>query len=183
MWTDDGRTDRRVNTIAQSEHFVLRWAKNAGYQHFLLFPWIFQKASCTGSLKVVIEWSIVNPLPHNNAFCWLKRYIAVKKHCDKRRNCLKQAISPFLTTFSTLYGTYFPFLMLFKMPSAIPFNFFNFSLEFCLPNRKSLQKTISNLMKVAEMGRKHCWKKGEIACYEQFLLFPQCFLQHCTADM
>ena len=24
------------------------------------------------------------------------------------------------------------------------------------------------------MGRKHCGK-GEIACYEQFLLFPQCF--------
>ena len=24
--------------------------------------------------------------------------------------------------------------------------------------------------------------KGEIACYEQFLLFPQCFLKTCTAD-
>ena len=25
--------------------------------------------------------------------------------------------------------------------------------------------------------------KGEIARYEQFLLFPQCFLKTCTADM
>ena len=25
--------------------------------------------------------------------------------------------------------------------------------------------------------------KGEIACYEQFLLFPQCFQKTCTADM
>ena len=25
--------------------------------------------------------------------------------------------------------------------------------------------------------------KGEIACYEQFLLFPQCFQNACTADM
>ena len=31
------------------------------------------------------------------------------KHCEKRRNCLLQAISPFLTMFSILYGTYFPF--------------------------------------------------------------------------
>ena len=28
------------------------------------------------------------------------------------------------------------------------------------------------------MGRKHCWK-GEIARYEQFLLFPQCFQKAC----
>ena len=44
------------------------------------------------------------------------------KHCEKRRNCLQQAISPFLTMFPTLYGTYFPFYMHFKMSSAICFN-------------------------------------------------------------
>ena len=34
------------------------WGKreNAGYWHFLLFPQCFQKASDTGSLKVVIVW-------------------------------------------------------------------------------------------------------------------------------
>ena len=44
------------------------------------------------------------------------------KHCGKRRNCLLQAISPFLTLFSTLYGTYFSFSIHFKMSSAICFN-------------------------------------------------------------
>ena len=31
------------------------------------------------------------------------------KHREKRRNCLKQAISPFLTMFSALCGTYFSY--------------------------------------------------------------------------
>ena len=31
----------------------------------------------------------------------------IRKHCEKRRNCLLQAISPFLTKFSTLYGACF----------------------------------------------------------------------------
>ena len=35
--------------------------------------------------------------------------------------------------------------------------------------------------KVLRKGRKH-WGKGEIARYEQFLLFPQCFQKTCTAD-
>ena len=37
-----------------------------------------------------------------------ERYIT-GKHCEKRRNCLKQTISSFLAMFSTLYGTYFSF--------------------------------------------------------------------------
>ena len=47
MWTDDWQTDGRMDngrwviTIAHSEHFVLRWAKIAGNQHFLLFPQCF----------------------------------------------------------------------------------------------------------------------------------------------
>ena len=34
------------------------------------------------------------------------------------------------------------------------------------------------MAKVIQMGRKHC-EKGEIARYEQFLLFPQCFQKSC----
>ena len=30
--------------------------ENAGYQHFLLFPQCFQKATFSGSLKVRIDW-------------------------------------------------------------------------------------------------------------------------------
>ena len=54
-----------------------------------------------------------------------------------------------------------------------------------LPNWKSLQTTISNLMKTAESSlnrEKTLWEKGEIAHYEQFHLFPQCFQKTCTAD-
>ena len=45
-------------------------------------------------------------------------------------------------------------------------------------NWKSLKTTISNLMKMAKKFSKRVEStvgKGEIACYEQFLLFPQCF--------
>ena len=36
--------------------------------------------------------------------------------------------------------------------------------------------------KVPQMDRKH-WEKGEIARYEQFLLFPQSFQKTSIADM
>ena len=32
-------------------------------------------------------------------------------------------------------------------------------------------------------GVENTWGKGEIARYEQFLLFPQCFQKTCAADM
>ena len=32
------------------------------------------------------------------------------------------------------------------------------------------------------IGLKNTLGKGEIACYEQFLLFPECFQKTCTAD-
>ena len=44
-------------------------------------------------------------MPH---FDTLMRY-RCGKHCETRRNLLKQAISPFLTMFSTLYGFYVSF--------------------------------------------------------------------------
>ena len=40
--------DRVKNTVGKGE--------NAGYQHFLLFPYCFQKPSLLGSLKVGIVW-------------------------------------------------------------------------------------------------------------------------------
>ena len=57
-------------------------------------------------------------MPHFDA----PKIYSCEKHCEKRRNCLLQAISPFLTMFSTLYDTYFQLLMYFKMLSAIRFN-------------------------------------------------------------
>ena len=45
--------------------------------------------------------------------------------------------------------------------------------------------SILNLMKVAKYfleGWKILWEKGEIARYEQFLLFQQCFQKTYTSD-
>ena len=44
--------------------------------------------------------------------------------------------------------------------------------------KKVCRMTISNLMKMAEWVESTVGK-GEIACYEQFLVFPQCFLKAC----
>ena len=38
------------------EENIIGKGENAGYQHFLLFPLCFQKASLPGSLKVMIVW-------------------------------------------------------------------------------------------------------------------------------
>ena len=70
------------------------------------------------STKMKFHLIHFHTIPHFDA---LKIY-SCGKHCEKRRNCLEQAISPFLTMFSTLYGTYFPFYMHFKISSAICFN-------------------------------------------------------------
>ena len=52
--------------------------------------------------------------------------------------------------------------------------------------RKILQTTISYLMKMVESSSKwieNTVGKGQIACYEQFLLFfLQCFRKTCTVD-
>ena len=50
----------------------------------------------------------------------------------------------------------------------------------------SLRTTILNLMKMEESSPnsyKNTVGKGEIACFYQFLLFPQCFQNICTADL
>ena len=57
-------------------------------------------------------------IPHFDA---LKIY-SFGKHRENRRNCLQQTISPFVTMFSTLSGTYFLFSTCFEMSSAICFN-------------------------------------------------------------
>ena len=95
------------------------WEKrNCSLREISSFPTMFSKLSAVDALKWVSLESTVNPLPHSAAF---KRY-SCGKHCEKRRNCLEQAISHFLTMFSILYSTYFSFQMHFKMLFAVSFN-------------------------------------------------------------
>ena len=57
---------------------IVEKGENDGFQHFLLFPQCFQKASFSGSLKVGIVWERVNCLPHNPDF-----QLPVVKHLFK----------------------------------------------------------------------------------------------------
>ena len=57
-------------------------------------------------------------MPHIDAL----KISSCGKHCEKRRNCLSQAVSPFLAMLSTLYAHYFSCEMHFKMSSPIGFS-------------------------------------------------------------
>ena len=82
--------DDKINVIEKWK-FVLERIKNivgkgenAGFQHFLLFPHCFQKASCTGSLKVRI---VCKELTLFQTYLFAVQIFC--KHCGKRRNCLQ----------------------------------------------------------------------------------------------
>ena len=112
-----------------------KWVENtvrkgeiARYQQFLLFPQCFQitwtiglvwervivlKTGCS-KLKVRAHVSIPYTSPLKAHYHTMPHFDALKifgcrKNCEKTRNCLKQANSPLLTMFSTLYGTHFSF--------------------------------------------------------------------------
>ena len=57
--------------------------ENAGYQHFLLFPQCFQKASLSGLLKVRLFGKELNPLAQKQGF----RPIQNKGRCRQQGNC------------------------------------------------------------------------------------------------
>ena len=55
--------DRVENIVGKGE--------NAGYQHFLLFPQCYEKASFTGTSKGVIVWEWVNTFAKSIDLCQL----------------------------------------------------------------------------------------------------------------
>ena len=68
------------------------------------------------------------------------------------------------------------------------FNHKNKSVFADLLDSSKLKEFADDYFKLVENGRKFSKQvkntvaKGEIARYEQFLLFPQCFQKTCTAD-
>ena len=62
------------------------------------------------------------------------------------------------------------------MASATALSFLQ-TTYFRLLQTECFQTATLNLIKLAVLqeGRKHSWGKGEINCYEQFLLFPPVF--------
>ena len=47
---------QKLKFVLKTVENIVEEGEDADYQHFLLFPQCFQKASHTGSLKVVIVW-------------------------------------------------------------------------------------------------------------------------------
>ena len=81
----------------------------------------------------------------------------------KRRNCSLRAISPFPAVFLP-----FPKRQILDLSQLKKFTDDNFKFD---ENDRKFSKRVENTV-----------GKGEIARYEQFLLFPQCFLKICIAD-
>ena len=68
-------TKKKINFVLGRVENIVGKGENAGYQHFLLFPQCFQKASFSGSLKVEIMWERVKDWRRNifSKACWNKR--------------------------------------------------------------------------------------------------------------
>ena len=101
----------------------------ATFSHVIFSATVFCRVSrsqfCIVKNKTFLTYYYT--MPH---FDVLKIY-SCRKHCKKRRNFLKQAISPFLTLFSNLYGTYFPFQMHFNLRCRLQFASIWTSQKFC----------------------------------------------------
>ena len=120
--------------------------ENALFKLFLLFPQCFQKLSIVNVLSCQNEYLWSKGLTHyqmTNILDWskLKQNAedilthshtmtpfdapgkqALWKHCWKRRNCSKRAISPFPTVFSTCLDSFLPFSSNLKLSSANSFS-------------------------------------------------------------
>ena len=53
---DEIELAEKLKFVLERVENIVEKGENAGYQHFLLFPQCFQKASILGSLKVGIVW-------------------------------------------------------------------------------------------------------------------------------
>ena len=85
-------------------HIVGR-EKRAGKQPFS--PPFSTMFSIPSQMNFIIR-IIFNPFPHNDTF-WRPWEQAFWKHCGKRKNCSKRAISPFPTVFSTCLDNFLHF--------------------------------------------------------------------------
>ena len=92
------------------------------------------------------------------------------KHCEKRRNCSLQAISPFLTMFSLV-----------RLHAAFCGNGLNKQNNFGLSKLKTFADDNKNWTKQSSFvfGKvENIVGKGENAAHQHFLPFPQYFQEH-----
>ena len=77
---------------------IVAKGKIAYYEQYLLLPQCFQKLSA--AKQSTAKESVCGKTSYRRFLTPLQQ-TAFRKHCDKRRNCSKKAISPFATIFST----------------------------------------------------------------------------------
>ena len=115
---------------------------------------------CTGIRSACPPYILV--LTH-----WRKKVLG--KHCGKKVKLLKWAISPFSTMFSIQYVSWYP------LTHYQTTNFRLVQTERVCRRQFQIWRKWQKVIKTVE----NTVGKGEIACYEQFLLFPQCFQKAC----
>ena len=162
------RSKRVENTVGKGEI--------ARYEQFLLFPQCFQKAFFPGVSKVVIVWELFN-YPERKGF-W--------KHCGKEGKWWLQARGD-----HRLYSpTSFMNNLCIFVQDLVWFGQSEFVLISNVSRYGKIWRTYLLSLSMAltyshtmtpfdatgkQAFRKHCGQR-RIACNEQFLLFPQCFL-------
>ena len=94
----------------------------------------------------------------------------------------KDALNPILSKHASTF--------LFNTPAVVNFWPFNSFPKWQILDSSELKELADANLTLYEKGRKFSkrrenslGKKGEIAHYEQFLLFPQCFQKTCTEGM
>ena len=138
--------------------------ENADYQHYLLFPWCFQKASLIGSLKVGIVKEIQ------------KLNLGLREgwtHYEKRRKYWLPAFYPFPKLFSKCLSHR---VVKSRECTELAFNLVN--LNFKLFTRRQIldwSKLKANAREKNVFGSvENIVEKGEDAGYQHLLLFPKC---------
>ena len=96
------------------------------------------------------------------------------KHCEKRRNCVSKAISPFSQCFLPSMALTFHFKCTLKMSSSVCFNL-DQSKILSSGNGLILYHMILTFYDL-EKAFENNVGNGENAGYQHFLHFPQCFL-------
>ena len=124
-------TDFYYFNSAKSQNFTLSiHPAPSVFENQGRFPPLLFNSRINTDIEIVVYLDEANillssiGLTHNHTIQHFdaEKTLSCGKHCGKRRNCLQQANSPFLTMFSTLYVTYFSFEMHFKMSSTICIN-------------------------------------------------------------
>ena len=147
--------------------FVFDWIENivgkienVGKQHFLLLPQIFQRPFYSGSLKV-------GTLCQRDNLHMINQFGTTLKLCHLVNSPKKKSLfSKRLAILSTAYHLFNP----------VPFDKFSSELKELTDENFKFDKNGKKFSRQVE----NTVGKGEIAHYEQFLLFPQCFQKTCN---